>query len=510
MPQDMTCGDRVARHRQADRWEVRRYQHRRERGRECFFDGEECVFEIDLQGCCIRYGRLRPGGEALIGGHGRADGWRLFWGRSNFYLPARAEEFHIDALGPEQIHLSLTTSDEEEVRTRTFLRFGYSLPLGSYVYEFDQALQVPESKPWHGTASGLYLGVEYCNFWPSGSFNHSTAGPVETPDMELHQRGYYGRERWQWMIVEESPGRFCAVAINRLTRTVSENMRPCDGGLLLLAGEEAGNPTLQFLGDTGRRTLLGLCHAIFDVHVSLAEFGRIAPGRLLTAHYRLFDTPLEVARALRERAEVVRESVPWVERRFLLPKAFIPGINRFEEPVAPYEPSGSYFWRPVHGDYQASGDEAPRNAGIYRAHAIWDRTAHQLVLKSPWTNFLGWGLYGANFIPVTPGRRYCFRVLMDLEDVSGEGLVLGYSFYQDRLDDQGQATRPLDPVESQPLTGSGQGLELVLETKPAPDCIVQHGGVPFHYNLLDFWIVLKGKGCARISEVEISVLDLGA
>lgn len=406
-------------------------------------------------------------------------------------------------MGPEQITLALTTVDTEGIRTRTLLSVGYSLTLVSYVYTFDQTLQVPESKLWHGTASGMYLGVEYCNFWPSGSFHHATAGPVETPDLEPHQRGYYGRERWQWMLVEESPGRFVAVAINRLTRTVSENMRPCDGGLFLLAEEGVGNPTLQFLGDTGRRTILGLCHAIFDVHVSLAELGRIAPGRLLSARYRLFDTTPEDARALREKAEVVRELVPWLERRFLLPRAVIPGINRFDEPVPPYEPSGSRFWRPVHGDYQASAEESPRNAGMYRAHAIWDRSAHQLVMRSPWTTFLGWGLYGANFIPVTPGRRYSFRAKADLEEVCGDGLVLAYCFFHSRLDEKGEATRPPDPVESRPVSGSGRGLELVLETTPAPDCKVLHGGVPFHYNLLDFWLVLKGKGCARVSEVEI-------
>lgn len=489
-------------YRQPDRWEPRDYGHRRENGRERFFDGEECVFEIDPDACCIRYGRLRPGGEPLIGGPGRPDGWRLWWGRSNHYEPGKLQDLRVQSMDSQNVAVAVRVLDEDGMLTSTSLRFGYSSPLQSYVYEFDQTLSLPDQTPWHGTATGLYLGIEYCNFWPSGSFNNAAAGPVESPGMEPHQRGYYGREQWQWMIYEEAPGKFCAVPINRLTRSTSENMRPCDDGIFMLAEEEVSNPTLQFLDDTGGRTILGLCHAIYDVHVSLAELGRVAPGRELHAHYRLFDTPFPTAHSLIEKAEIVREPVPWVERGFVLPRAVIPGVNRFDSALDPYAPSDDYFWRPLEVEYHGAADQAPRG-GPRRARTFWDREASQLVMCSPWPTFLGWGLYGANYIGVKPGKRYRFRATVDLAGVEGEGVCLASLFYHDRLDEKGEPFKPIEPTESGPVAGTASGVQLLLETEPAPDCVIDHGGVPYHYDLLDFWVVLKGQGTVRVSEIEI-------
>lgn len=45
-----------------------------------------------------------------------------------------------------------------------------------------------------------------------------------------------------------------------------------------------------------------------------------------------------------------------------------------------------------------------------------------------------------------------------------------------------------------------------LETHQVEDCTIQHGGADFHYNFLEFWIVMKGKGTARVTEVMIEEL----
>ena len=491
------------RHNLPDQWSLRTFSHRKENGRETFYDGDECFFQIDLKECCIRYGRLKPGGEPLIGGHARSEGWRLWWGRSNHYKPMEVESFEIVSLQPEHIQLALIAVDEDGMRTHTGIRAGYSKTLDSYVYEFDQRLTVARDQPWFGTASGMYQGIEYCNFWPSGAFNHASCGPVEQPGAEPHLQGYYGRELWQWMVYEEALGKFCKVPMNRLSRTTSENMRPCDGGIFMLATEDVGNPTLQFLGDTGGRTFLHLCHAIYDVHVNLSEIGRIAPGRELKAQYRLFDTPAKKASEILEEAEVAREPVPWIERRFVLPRAVIPGLNKFDEPLDPYQPCDDYFWRPVHTGYGGMTFEYPRSGPQYRAQTSWDRQANQLVMQSPFISFLGWGLHGANYIAVKPGCRYRFRASVDLENVEGEGVCLAWSFYSDRVDAEGKTQPGVDPIESEHLTGSGS-FQLAGESAEAFDCVIDHTGMPFHYNFLEFWIVLKGKGSVRVSEVEIA------
>ncbi|MDP6111790.1 MAG: hypothetical protein QGF00_33155 [Planctomycetota bacterium] len=484
-------------------WSPREFSHRKDNGREVFCDGDECFLQIDLAECCIRYGRLRPGGEVLIGGHGRSDGWRLWWGRSNDYKPVEVESFKIVSLQSPHIQISLAAVDEDGMCTRTDLKAGYSEALESYVYEFDQTLKVAADKPWFGAASGMYQGIEYCNFWPSGAFNHSSCGPVEQPDVEPHLKGYYGPELWQWMVYEEAPGKFCKVPLNRLTRTTAENMRPCDDGIFMLAAEEIGNPTLQFVGDTGGRTFLHLCHAIYDVHVNLSEIGRIAAGRDLNARYRLFDTAPNVASEILEQAETTREPVPWIERRFVLPRATIPGLNRFDEALDPYQPCDDYYWRPLHTGYGGMSFEYPRSGAQYRAQTSWDRQSNQLVMQSPFMTFLGWGLHGANYIAVKPGCRYRFSAVAELANVEGEGVCLAWSFFSDRVDAEGKVQPGVAPIESERITGTGS-FQLKGETAEAIDCVIEHTGMPFHYNFLEFWIVLKGRGTVRISQVEIS------
>ena len=173
--------------------------------------------------------------------------------------------------------------------------------------------------------------------------------------------------------------------------------------------EPSGNPCVELKGQTLRDTLVGLCWALHDIHLTLP------PNSLVTRFDVQYAIYLFTAE---ENAEIIREARPRqyteLEKQIYDRPRFDPGeICGFEKGYDLHKGDvNSHFWLPQ-GDirYTEWNSGEGRNGGKC------------LKTETPMDAVVAWQLESTNSLPVEGGKRYVVSAFVKTDALEGEAFL---------------------------------------------------------------------------------------
>ena len=271
--------------------------------------GGQCVAEIDAM--CLCSLRLSPGGAAIIG---RDVPLPLFWRqyahhedpRRNGGSRSRVSQVAGDA-GKLILRCEGTNAGGEIISIFT-VGFREDRPSGGYAVEIHAVLEVAPGKTWTVTHNPSHGELEFCNFWPAGTFRENRK---KSYSVCFVQRG----------------GRVTLIPHTHLESSDKQNILMQSGdrfGWLL----EEENPVVELLSGTGASA--GLCAYMWDAHFGYRtchtpEAVILEAGSRHEASLRI--TRIRKAEGAALMARGVREDSP----EAALTPVYMSGINTFRE-----------------------------------------------------------------------------------------------------------------------------------------------------------------------------------
>lgn len=233
------------------------------------FDHDVQIAQIrDLQLCNVRF---RPEGQVIIG---EQTPMPLFWRQ---YRQHQHPERHAGS------HAKLTLLQENDdalvfacqgynqsrqIASHYLVRLEYAPAYGSYLFRSTARLTIPAGGQWQILRNPFHGEVEFCNFWPEGSFSPIAGFPKK------YQACYLQRGATLLRIVH-----------HHLETSDKHNISMTKGDRFLWLLEEE-NPVVELLSDV--QLQCGLCAYMWDAHFGLAV---TQPGQ----EQLLLDGPQEFA-----------------------------------------------------------------------------------------------------------------------------------------------------------------------------------------------------------------------
>lgn len=372
----------------------------------------------------LRKVKLTPDGIPLV------DGIQLYCTCGDV-VTDRLVGLDIAGEGTDRLVATFVTRDRYKVLTsRRVLTLTYDPAAGSYIYDFDGELLFDSPEFFNGAA----ITVEFSDPWFVGCPGPAVAFP-----------GMW-QKRYQHFIYEAADGETSIIPINHYITShkggiklegdtefstarvpdFSELQKNGiwleDGGMFLTAYEPDGNPAIQFIGETARKSSISICWWGYDFHLSRL----IVPDELFAPvpiHFRIFQCPDEKVQELLKRGKM---------------PALEPGECGGREEYPVYERISS-FDKGLRLDESYPGEVDPFPWEFKGTGAFWDKTygrTDSFSLKidrgeeglTRWQTLQGDG-EGFFAEPWTPCSGYRVSCWVKTDGVTGRGSTLAVQYY---------------------------------------------------------------------------------
>ena len=287
-------------------------------------------FDGNLKPINLRDLKLAPGGRPLV------SGVQLFWVFQHRVL-ATTELVGLEAEGQETdcLKLTVTTRDPGGVATsRRVLTLKYDAELGSYVYDFENHLEIHSPEVFDMAEE---VGFEYCDPWYC-----DIPGPtVDFPGM--------WKKRYTHLLAENPDGTIWQMPLNHMATGIPSPQALKQDGLFVLGYDPGNNPAFEFVGETADRTSIGVCNWGYDIHFK-GHYTREELYAPLCPHFRIRLCPDEKVQQMMATAEPIPpvalkgfEELPLYERR----TSFSRGLRLNEPTPCNTDP---WVWQPEGGE----------------------------------------------------------------------------------------------------------------------------------------------------------------
>jgi len=349
----------------------------------------------------LRYLKLCPGGRPLI------SGVQMYWKlKMSKVITSQLVQVVVDGQDSEALRLTVVTRDPHGVATSTrTLALTYDPDRGSYIYQFDCEIDIHHP---HTLGGGSQYEFEYCDPWY-----------VDLPAPSQPFQGMWPKRPYTHFVGEMADGSVWKMPLNHSAALTL----PPPGvfkrdGLFLPAFESGHNVAFEFVGDTGPRTRIRVCHWGYDIHC-IGRYSREQIQRPLHETFRILlcdddkaGSLLAAGGAVPELAYRGHTELPLYERS----SSFASGIALNQPSAGAADP---FLWEP----------DADRNASWCQDEGHSDR--HSLKISKAGTGLTRWVmLYEGQgsflgYWPTTGSWR--LRCWIKTEDVRGES-YLGVSW----------------------------------------------------------------------------------
>jgi hypothetical protein len=233
--------------------------------------------------------RLRPGSRPLFAG------LQLYW-KLGPVITSILESVDVSGNGTEALQLIVRSRDPGGVATsRRTVTVTYDAGLDSYVYSVEAHLQIHSPELFdtpQARAAQDGVQFEYSDPWYSDVPAPSVAFDGDWP------------KRYSHLLAELPDGSAWQMPLNHMATQIPSPQAFAPGGLLVLGYEPGANPAIEFVGDTAKRSSVGVCNWGYDVHL-LARYGFDELYRPLCERFRLRLCPDDQVQALMRRASPV-------------------------------------------------------------------------------------------------------------------------------------------------------------------------------------------------------------
>ncbi len=347
----------------------------------------------------LRKVKLAPGGKEMV------DCIQLFC-KCGAVITDQLVGLDVTGQGTDRLVVTFVTRDKWNVATSTrVLTLTYDNEKGSYVYDFTGNLVFNSPELFNGSA----VAFEFSDPWFTGC-----PGPaLEFPGM--------WEKRYQTFIWESNDGTVKTAGINHFTTSCKSGALKPDG-MFLTAYEPDGNPAIQFVGETARKSNVSICWWGYDYHLTM----RVSPDELfepIPIHFRIFQCPDAVVKSLLKKGVAMKV-----------------GPNEWggdsEYPV--YERISS-FDKGLRLDGHYMGDIDPFPWTKSGEGASWDKTfgrndtySMKIMRANPgltrWQTFQGDG-EGYFTEPWTPCKGYRVSCYVKTEALQGRGSTLALQYH---------------------------------------------------------------------------------
>jgi len=385
----------------------------------------------------LRYLKLRPGGRPLI------SGVQLYWKlKAGKVITSQLVRCDVESQDGEELCLIVVTRDAHGVATSTrTLTLSYDPERGSYVYRFDCDLDIHHP---HTLGGAERFEFEYCDPWY-----------VDLPAPSQAFEGMWPERPYTHFVGEMADGSVWKMPLNHQASLV---MQPLGGlrpdGLFLPAFEPGHNVAFEYVGDTGPRTRVGVCHWGYDIHC-LGHYTRAELERPLRETFRILLCDDDRAQVLLASGGEVPElsyrghtELPAYERE----GSFARGVVLNQPSPGPTDP---FLWEPeVANESEASWchDEGHSDDHCLKISKAGDGPACWVMLYEGQGSFCG-------YWPTAGSWR--LRCWIRTEDVRGESyLGVSWNFFHKPI------VWPLHTSERLRGTNDWTVVEVVLDGPP--------------------------------------------
>lgn len=446
---------------------------------------------------------FQPGGEPLFGGRGSV-GIGLFWKRPNCgdHVP---DNFNVEGrIVGGKPRLDISCSDSKGVLSHSMrMDISWSESLGSYVFDVDTRVKVGKGKSWKTFEAGWYDGMEYLNPLPSGAFNQGWDHPEPWPNHNPPQmQPWCAPERYQHCVYQAHDGKWNSFPLNHLVSSWANRLDMGGDGLFAYVAESAGNPVVQLMGDTRRKSNVSLCHALYDTHFVLPHTGWAEGGTEARAQYRLFAVGKKQALEwLRQSRKPVISG--WERWRMGLPVYAPPGeLSDFDRVIRPDSYDKETLWAPT--DARGWwGHEIP--VDISDAKFAWNphdgRDGGGAVMvwsdnDGPW----GW-VSDAHQKQVAHNTKYRLTAWVKTREVVGSGSTIGIT---GNFPIGGKIHKDHNSILLCPkrIKGSSKWTKLQFDLpKFGDNSGTSKDGYFYRHNVVKIWLLQEGKGTTWFDDV---------
>ncbi|MFC1528525.1 hypothetical protein ACFL5B_01305 [Candidatus Latescibacterota bacterium] len=381
----------------------------------------------------LRNLRLTPDGPPLV------EGVQLYW-KCDGTITDRIVDIDVEGRGTDRLVVTFHTKDNEGVaNSRQVLTLTYDNDMKTYVYDFRFFLEF--NSP--GSFDGRTVNFEFSDPWLVGC-----------PGPGIEFRGMW-RKRYRQFLYEKEDGRIVSIPINHFTTSHKNAITLKPDGLFAAVYEKDGNPAIQFVGDTAKKSSISICWWGYDFHLGR----KVTPDELykpILAHFRIFDCPDEKAHALAEQAKMLP----------LGPNEW-GGIKEY--PI--YERSGS-FAKGMSLDSSYGGDIDPFPWQFTGQGALWDRSfgrtdTYCLKIERKDNGFTRWQTFqgdgeGYYMEPWTFFTGYKVACYVKTESVTGRGSTLAVQYHLPNV------AQKYPVYTARKVTGTNDWTRLEIEVGPPP------------------------------------------
>jgi hypothetical protein len=362
------------------------------------FIGNRCVAEIAAMQLCSL--RLAPGGTSILA---RDVPLPLYWRQYAHHEDPRRNAgslARVDQIGANEGGLVLGcegTNSEGEIISRFTLGFSGDRDSGRYSAEIHALLDVAPGKSWKVTHNPSHGELEFCNFWPEGTF-----------------RATGGKKSYSVCFVQRK-GTVTLIPHTHIESSDKHNIPMHRGdrfGWLL----EDENPVIEVL--TEGETSAGLCAYMWDAH-----FGyRVCPvpGSILLEAGTRREARVRISLMGREEAAAImaagRAAVPPEDA---VTPIYTEGINTFRETLLSFPGREDAVW--PWGFEVTKGDPVNTTGVLDSARGYDDARSLRIRSQGPgggrWlATTLGPAFGGAPFLD---GRRYHLSAVASSQSLDG-------------------------------------------------------------------------------------------
>jgi hypothetical protein len=430
-------------------------------------------FNLTPRPIVLRRLKLSPGGKPLI------EGVQLYWvlKRSATIAGARCiatdilSDLRVEGEGSDRFILEIECHDPYGMASsKRILTLTYDRNIGSYVYDFQCTLEVSSPEEFYGSKGDV-------------SFEYSDPWFVDLPAPSIAFPGAW-KGRYQRFVYEAKGGDVLQVPINHFPSSHKSHIHLKENGVFAAVYEAIGNPALQILGETAKRTVLSICPWGYDVHMGLILRNEEL-SYPIEARFRVFQLSDSDAKHMESLARL--PSLKPEEARF----SILPAYERrcsFEKPCdisKPYEGIDPWIWMPLAG----TGHSWEKGEG----HS----DGFSLKIEKQDFGLAQWGIQhegaGGWMGPWMPRRPVSISCFVKTKDVEGLGSSIAARYNIPNEPD----VYPI--LSSKRLRGNNDWTRLSVRLGPAPK----------ETYFIHIFLRQEGRGTTWFDDLEVEYLKSG-
>lgn len=325
-------------------------------GEDCIYDGSEMIAAFysgteglpehdysNMRPVSLHNLLLQPGGEVMIEEGEICGPLCLSW-RKDLTFNMVVDELKVDDSDPEVFRLYVRTRDtafrkdqpgHEQYkpagfREESWLELTHDHELASYVYDVRTRF----------TLVGGGVDVDFIKDHDNRGWEFGDILPADA-DSLFPPRGH---KKYTHLVYKGSDGQFYNRPQNKHLGPDKFNLFYAPDGMISFVSEPCGNPTIEFLDETGSMVMSEICWAMYDLHFRTkreVQCELLEAGKPIEVHYRFYSLPHEKAEKL------LQESTPdpILEHPMVRCPVFNEdGVNAFIPSDEYRSPSDKWFW----------------------------------------------------------------------------------------------------------------------------------------------------------------------